>query len=55
MANEYLKALSGTDEEKKALFNLFTQKLLNGEHLSDAERAMFEFLKNELTGADGGV
>lgn len=52
MANEYLKKLSGSDEEKRELFYLFTQKLLNGEHLSDGERAMFEYLKTELTGGE---
>jgi len=55
MANEYLKALSGTIEEKKDLFDLFTAKLLSGQTLSDVERAMFEFLKKELIGESDGV
>lgn len=55
MANEYLKALSGNEQEKKDLFDLFTAKLLSGQTLTDAERAMFEFLKKDLLGESDGV
>lgn len=55
MANEYLKKLNGSHEEKKQLFDLFTAKLLSGESLSDAERAMFEYLRSELVGDQDGT
>lgn len=55
MAKEYLKALSGTDEEKRVLFNLFMAKLLNNEQLSDVERPMFEYLKIYFVGDSDGV
>ena len=55
MANEYLRKLSGTKEEKIELFEILTNKLLAGEQLTDAERSMYEFLRNELTGGDVGI
>lgn len=55
MSNEYLKKLSGTKEEKKELFEMFTAKLLSGESLTDSERAMFEYLQTDLVGTDDGI
>lgn len=55
MANPLLKALSGTEEEKRNLFDSLTAKLLGGDPLTDAERAMFEFLKKDLLGESDGV
>lgn len=55
MANEYLKKLSGTKEEKKELFEMFTAKLLSGQVLTDSERAMFEYLRTELIGDEDGL
>lgn len=52
---EQLAMLSGNEDQKRALMNMFLDKLLVGVELTEAENAMFECLRTYFLDKDKPV